>query len=179
VELSTLKTFFEIFESALTGSAIIVGGIWTYKMFVKKREKYPRAATSHTIIEKNLTSAKKLVHLSIEIENIGSVLLSLVYYNIQVCQVIPVKDELKNKIENNNAPLRKKDNDIRWPHLFKEKKELPEKHYELEPLEKETFHFDLVLDKSIKTIQVYSYFKNKVKPNRNIGWDCTTFHDLK
>lgn len=58
MELSMLKTFFEILESALTGIAIIVGGFWTYKMFVKKREKYPRASINHCIIEKILITGR-------------------------------------------------------------------------------------------------------------------------
>jgi hypothetical protein len=177
--MESLKTFFEILEKALTGAAIIVGGFWTYMLFVKKREKYPRALVSHRIFDKNLTGQKKLLHLFIEIENIGNVLLSVGYYNIQICQVLPLKKELENKIKNNKVPYRNDSPEIPWPVLFKEKREFREKSCELEPKEKDKFNLDIIVDKNIKTVQVYSYFKNESKDKHNIGWDNTTFHDLK
>lgn len=180
MELSMLKTFFEILESALTGIAIIVGGFWTYKMFVKKREKYPRASINHCIIEKNLNNGKKLVHLFIEIKNIGSVLLSLERYDVRISQVIPLDNELAHKISKNDDPVDGEYHEIFWPLLFNRLKKFQgDDICELEPSEIEKFNFDFVIDDGIKTIQVYCYFKNKSKPGKEIGWNCTTFHDLK
>lgn len=178
--LSNLKTLFEIIESALTGIAIIVGGFWTYKMFVKKREKYPRALISHCIFEKKLHDKTKLVHLIIELKNIGTVLLSLVSYDIRISQVLPLDDDLKNIISKNEDPVDKEYHEIFWPVIFKREKNFQGNDVcELEPSETEKFNLDFVLADDIKTIQIYCYFKNKSKPEKEIGWNCTTFHDLK
>ena len=180
MELTNLKTFFEILESALTGIAIIVGGFWTYKMFVKKREKYPRASITHCIFEKNLTDGKKLIHLFIELKNIGAALLSLVRYDLRISQVIPLNNELANIISKNDDPVDEEYHEIFWPILFNRIKNFQGNDVcELEPSETEKFNFDFVVDDDIKTIQIYCYFKNKSKPEKEIGWNCTTFHDLK
>jgi hypothetical protein len=177
MELKELKIFFEILELALTSIAIIIGGIWTYNKFVKKREKFPRASINHRIIERDLDNKKKLVHLFVEIKNIGEVLLSIVCYDIRINKVIPLDNEVGEKILKDEDPVSEDYHKIFWPNLFYRVKNFKENACELEPSEKEEFNFDFIIEKKIHTIQVYSYFKNKHKSNREIGWSRTTFHD--
>jgi hypothetical protein len=41
------KTVAETLEAALTSIAIVVGAGWTYVLFVRKREQFPRASVAH------------------------------------------------------------------------------------------------------------------------------------
>ena len=172
-----LKDYFEIFEMTITSIALIIGGWWTYKKFVKKREKFPRASTTHRIIERDVGNKKKLVHVFIEIKNIGDVLLSIESYDVRINKVVPIDNEIREKILKDEDPL-SENYKISWPNLFYRVKNFKEKAWEIEPSENEVENLDFVIDKKIKTIQVYSYFKNTSKTEREIGWEEITFHDL-
>ena len=40
-------TIITLAKDVLTGAAIILGGIWTYMLFIRTRQKYPRANITH------------------------------------------------------------------------------------------------------------------------------------
>jgi hypothetical protein len=122
--MEKLKIFFEILEMAITSIAIIIGGLWTYRKFVKKRENFPFASITHRIIEIDVDNKKKLVHLSIEIKNIGEVVFSIVAYNVQINKVIPLDNEIREKI------LKDEDSEyISWPTLFYRRKNIKEQDF--------------------------------------------------
>lgn len=177
-ELSNWKTLIEFFESVVTIIGIIVGGLWTYNKFIKKREKFPRASVSHRIFEIDLNEDKKLVHLFVLVENIGDVLLSIASYDVRIIKIIPLDTAIEEKISRNEDPVTGDNHEILWPLIYNREKEYGEGNVELEPKEKEELNFDFIIDKDVKVIQIYSYFKNKMKSDREIGWNCTTFHEI-
>lgn len=65
-----------------------------------------------------------------------------------------------------------------WPALGTRHCDWSSDIYEVEPQEAEEFHFDFLVPKFVETIQLYSYFRNDSKQNREVGWNCTTIHDL-
>lgn len=180
MKLSILKDICEIFESLVTGFAMIIGGIWAYRKFVRQRKDYPRVALQHRIIEKELNDKKKLIHLIVEVKNTGNVRLFIKYYDVRLNQVLPLSMDLKDKISNHEDPADEDWYEIFWPNIYMRKKTYDDEEcFEMEPSEMEEFHFDFVIDKEITTIQIYSYFKNVRKAHeREVGWQCTTFHDL-
>lgn len=64
-----------------------------------------------------------------------------------------------------------------WPLLSEV--ELSGEKDEIEPGESEEFHFDFVIDPEIETVIVYSYVKNQIKRDREIGWNKTSVYDIK
>jgi hypothetical protein len=102
-------------------------------------------------------------------------LISIESYKVRIDKVIPLDNEIREKILKDEDPV-SEDYKISWPNLYYRVKNF--KPWELEPSENEEVNFDFVIDKKIKTILVYSYLKNTSKPEREIGWSRTTFHDL-
>ena len=179
MDLPEFKILFDMLESFFTIVGIILAGFWTYVKFIKKREKYPRASINHRIVEKELPNNKKLIHLFVEIENISDVLLRLVSYDVRISQVLPLSNELSNKLSGEENLFCEDDTELPWSILLPRTKKFKKGSHEVEPLEKQDFNFDVIVEKDIKTIHVYSYFKNESKTKREIGWNRTTFHDLK
>ncbi len=161
-------------ESIVTIIAIILGGIWAYLLFVKNREKYPKALINHEV-QKVKFENEVLVRLTIQIENIGKVILPVISGDVWLQQMQPVNDSIKQAIadfqnQNNKA-------DIGWPIIAKRKfRYEKENDYELEPGEIDKFEFDFLIDKSVKTIQFYTHIENVEKSNK--GWNYTSIHNL-
>lgn len=68
-----------IAQGITTITAVVVGCFWSYKVFIQKRQRYPRAKVEHHIICRSNSSESKRAILSLDvlISNSGDVLLSL------------------------------------------------------------------------------------------------------
>lgn len=177
--IETTKKYIEIVQSVITIVAFIIGGIWTYLLFIKKRLRFPRANVEHEISHFKLNSDFFLLHVKVKITNIGNVLLSLEKMEVRVQQVSPIHDDLSSSITINNKAKDRKTAEIMWPMLDERNSLFESKLYEIEPGERDEFSFDFILQKKLKVIEVYSYFKNIKKKNRDLGWSCTSIHELE
>jgi len=177
MSLDDFKTIADIIQATLTSFAIIIGGVWTYDKFIRMREKYPRAKCTHKIIEKPLRN-ELLIHVCVEITNIGEVLLSLVSYDVRIYQINPLSTELERQITEKKFSITEGEREIDWPLIGSRKGELGKSEYEIEPKETQVLHFDFPMDYNVRGIQIYSYMKNATKKGREIGWDCISFYDL-
>ena len=92
--LSTLKDIATIVQSVITVAAVILGGIWTYWLFVREREKYPSAKIEHRICHRPIANGKILLSIDATVINSGDVLLALVSGNMTISQMLPPQDEL-------------------------------------------------------------------------------------
>src|SRR6266851_4929717 len=159
ISLSTVRDIATIVQSIFTVAAVIIGGVWTYWLFVKKRQKYPSAKIEHQISHRPIAS--------------GNVLLSLEKGKIRVSQVLPPQDELLDIL------TRKKGTQVtNWHLLSPLVNPIGQETLEIEPSESQQFLVHYVIDADIQTILVYTYFRNVEKPKRNIGWTLTTIYDL-
>ena len=91
LNLSDLKNIADSVQSLATVFALIVDGVWSYLLFVRKRQKYPRAKIDHQVLLRTIDERTTLVSIDIIISNIGDVLLSLVSVDINVRQVLPAE----------------------------------------------------------------------------------------
>ncbi len=179
--LSKIKSITEITASVLTLLAVIVGGIWSYLLFVRTRQKYPSANISQSITYRNISSGKLWVRVSVTLQNTSKVLLSLVYGETWIQQVLPLDEDIHKIILKGDDPVKEKELEIEWP-LLKDKKIYWGKgDREIEPSESDQIHFDFILDSDVKTIVVYSYFRNAKKMRRKaeLGWLITSVYDLQ
>jgi hypothetical protein len=171
------KTLAETLQAVVTIVAIVLGGIWTYILFVKKREKYPRARTVHRIVTLGSVNGRWVIRILVRIENIGSVLLCLDEGEVVVQNLFPLPPEWGDKLKD-GLQLERKEFEYDWPSLDKFLLEWGDKGYIIEPQESDEFHFDLHVDSSVQRVQVYSYVKNLTQKKREVGWNCTTIHSL-
>ena len=177
--VSSVREFFEVVESIVTSGALIAAGIWSYLLFVKRRQRFPRAKISHEVICRPAFGDKWLIHVVVTIDNIGEVLLELEEGFVRVYQMLPVPKSLADVVEAGDDPVSKGEAEIDWTDLGTREFYWQEAEQEIEPGENDWIHSDFAIVSEIETVQVYSYFKNKSKKGREIGWNYTTILDLQ
>lgn len=174
---SNVKDWVEIFGGAITALAIIVGGWWSYNKFIKHRLNYPRGQITHTITHTRLINEKIFLHVTVNINNTGDVLLSLESAETWIQQVLPLTKIIKEKIIRGIDPVPNNKLEIEWP-LLGSRNKMPESGLEIEPGENDWISYDFVIDKKMKVVRVYSFLQNKRKRGRNIGWTKESYYHL-
>jgi hypothetical protein len=149
--------------------AVVVGGWWTYSLFIKGRGDFPRASITHRIAHRRLTGNQTLVRVTVGFENSGTVLLTVGEGVVRLSQVDP--------LPNDGVAPRQSSRTVEWPEI--ESRGLEANVVEVEPGESDEVDFDFVLDAEIDMVEVYSYFRNPSKADRDIGWTLTTLYELK
>lgn len=176
--LSAVEPLFTILKNFAAAIAIVVGGAWTYMLFVKKRQKYPRANVIHNITHKPLSDKKVLLHIKVLVTNIGDVLLSLILLETRISLILPLPTSLEEDIDKGTVPIVDERAEIDWPEIDAKGLKWDKNMCEIEPGEKDEYVFDFIIDSSIKTISIYSYVENVKKKERDIGWPVTTIYEL-
>lgn len=173
--MSELKEFADLILSIASIAAIIVGGWWTYMLFVRKRQIFPRANTNHQVTHKPITDEKLLLHLSITISNVGDVLIELIEGDVRIYQVIPPPSDVLDFINSGGKPVPSGDTEADWDVVDEKEHKCK---IDIEPGESHIIPYDFFINSDVKTIKVYSYFMNVRRHDRLIGWRLITIHDL-
>jgi len=168
-----------VVKDILTIIAIIVGAIWTYLLFIKKRQKYPRANISHNVKHVPLVDDQILLYVNVTLTNIGEVLLSLASADVRVNRVLPLSDELSETIGRGEDPVKEGEIEVEWPMIHDRPRKWKEGEFEIEPGESDHLHFEFLLESDIEVVVLYTYFINVKKRERDIGWNLTTVYDLR
>jgi hypothetical protein len=169
----TLKDWVDLIQGITTIFAIFIG-VW---LFYKKRQPFPKAKITHTVVSKIISQNKGLVRVTLNIANQGEVLLSTNEAWVGIQQISPCPKEIEAEMvkDINSIQRLKKSHEIAWTSLGH--KEI-QTAYKIEPSEDEEIYFDFVVESNIKTIIVYSYTRNRKIRDRDIGWNKTTIHDV-
>lgn len=182
------KEQFASLESAFKMCALVVGGFWTYLLFVRKRQTYPRAKLNHRIFATPISDSKTLLRVTAEIRNEGDVLMQLSSGFTSIQRIKPWPDGLSSHA----APATTEENVIKtefdWPTLEKVSVKFGAGTQEIEPKESDELHWDIVIDSSAEIVLVYTYIRNTEKKFRikhwsqrvkEIGWSVSSIYDLK
>ncbi len=94
--LTWWKDLAQLVQAGVVSSGILVGGIWTYLLFVHKRLAYPRANLELSISQLPIVRDKsRLVHIAaVSIKNTGDVLLKSAYAELRLRQVVLIPERL-------------------------------------------------------------------------------------
>jgi hypothetical protein len=176
-QAESIKTFAETGQAAATIVALIVGGAWTYILFIRKRQRFPRATLDHVVTVTELSPEFLLVHLDVRIQNVGEVLLELRYSDIQLRRIIPLDAEVAETLREGKDPVQDGNSEVDWPGIGRRECNWEKNPREIEPGEYDRVHYDFVIGSSVAVLSAYSYFRNVAKKNREIGWNCTTLHN--
>lgn len=176
--LKNNASFFDIAKNVFTIIAFIVGGIWSYMLFVKKRPKYPCANITHCITHRPITEKKILLNVDVGISNVGAVLLSLVPVETRLLQVVPPPSDVLDDVKRGINPVKNGEKEIQWPIIDTQIANFEKGRFEIEPCEQDHLYYDFIVGNEVESIEVYTYFKNETKGNREIGWGLTTVYDL-
>jgi hypothetical protein len=193
-QLLTYKDYIAIVESIATIAAIIVGGIWSYKIFIQKRQKYPRANIQHHISHRHIGNGKILLSIDVTITNDGEVLLPLPQGTTYLRALVPPPPALITTGTSANGPAQAQQHG--WPLIAYQPEESGNTSslgrmrriidtllgrvrfaIELEPHEHEQLYYNFIIDDTVQTIQVETFFSNPSRAHR-VGWRTTTLYDL-
>jgi hypothetical protein len=161
-----------VIESVSTIIALIIGGVWVYFIFVKNRQHLPHAQVSISTQHRIFAKSKRLIHVSVEIENTGETVLSIGSINVKVQHVAPLSSEVLRDLKRST-----KSKEFCWP-LADDSviREYQSGESELEPGEADSYHCDFVIDSSIEVIRLYCYVENIAKNTKSgIGWKAIEF----
>jgi hypothetical protein len=182
----TVKDTVETVQAIITTAAIIIGGIWTYNLFVKERQQFPHANIEQKISHVALSKQTNLLRVGIEIANTGSSRLLLGKSIIRVQQILPIPPCPKQgpcASQQVNAAIKESERQadrFSWP-LIAEREKGFEQPLDIEPGEKAPIEFEFVVPSDVKVIRVYSYFRNDQKSNgdNEIGWSMSSHYDFR
>jgi hypothetical protein len=178
IDIEFINKITQIVQSIATTSALIVGGIWTYSLFIRKRQALPRADINHKVTAVELIQGKIfLVHVAIKIINQGDVLIRLTEGEVRLQKVSPLAPELQKIIKDDSLARTQELLELDLPLI--DRKEIKDE-IRIEPHESDEIYFDFVIKSDVKTVKIYSHFTNKRMYSKStpIGWRLTTFYDL-
>jgi hypothetical protein len=178
VTLSELKDIVDIIESITTIIAVIIGSIWGYYVFVRKRQRYPSAVIKYDIVKSKLTEDNTLLTVMIEIENIGETLVSLRTGEVRIQQVMPPNASLLRAIRQAADPIHAGETEFAWPILQSRTTQWKTGELEIEPGESHQISYDFVLSTEVQKAKIYCWFQNQIKRNHEIGWSKISIYDL-
>lgn len=175
--LATNKDAFEAIESVFTVAGLILAGVWTWMLFVRRRERYPRATITHQVDWWDVDDHHRLVRVRLSVANLSDVLLCLSKGLTWVQQMKPWPRELLTHNDGKPFEPTEKTSQYPWP-LLTEHKFAFEGQMEVEPKETDEVIIDFIITKACTQALVYSHVENASKPGRNLGWLASTVIDF-
>ena len=170
------KEIAEAAQATVTALGLLVAGWWTYTLFVKKREPYPKANVEHRIAHWRLQD-RIVLHLTVRITNVSSVVLTIPSILARVQQLLPMTEQTVSDLSATGIPAG--ESEIPWPLLAERSCDWYTEKREVEPGETEECHFDFLLAAEVLAVSVYSYVKNHSKSHREMGWNTTTVYSCR
>lgn len=182
--LETVETVSDVASNVVTIAAVLIGGVWTYRAFIKERVRWPKANLELVISHRELTPDRMLLSIKTKIHNAGRGLMKLSELRVDVRQVLPLTEELESELRDGSLIAADRGR-ARWrtrpedQHicLWGPGQPLPSRP-EIEPGENDEFGSDFVVPSTLETVYVYVYVKNVARKGRELGWTVTTYYDL-
>lgn len=174
--LQTVKAYSDALQPPITVLAIVIGGIWTYRLFVQHRQKFPRANISQRVTSWSLSPKDRLLHVAVSVENVGQTLIELAWGFVRVQQVLPLDEAVGSHLACGDDPVQEGECEVLWPQLCERRCDWANAPREVEPGESDEYHFDFVIPESTQVVEVYTHFQNVTKRNRALGWNSTALY---
>lgn len=175
----------ETAQAIVTIAAVVIGGLWTYNLFIKERKHYPHANIEQKISHIALSKRTHLLRVAIEITNTGTSRLVIGKSIIRVQKILPLPpcpkhgpcaaDEVKGALK---ETVRKGDR-FSWP-LIAERERRFGPPLDIEPGEKDFLDVEFAVPSEVKVVRIYSYFRNDQRSNgsNEIGWSLSSHYDF-
>jgi hypothetical protein len=122
----------------------------------KQRQGHCRANLDHVISHLTIDDAYRLLGLTVNIQNIGSVRIEPPSCSVEIKQVIPASGEMLDKIRKGEHPALNGQAEIDWPRVASKKRLLQNVHKVLDPGEVDHIHFDFILSKDVTAVWIVS-----------------------
>jgi hypothetical protein len=166
-------------KDVVEAAALVLAGFWAYMLFVRGRQRFPRASLTHRITHRNLPDGQVLLHVNVLVANPGLIVLRIKEAEARVQQLLPLPDDVREAIELGKDPVPKGEREVPWALLSERTCEWKKRQFEIEPGEADESTWDFVLPSDVHTVEVYNYFRNAKKRRKDIGWGLTTLYDVR
>ena len=184
MNLKHLKDLVDTLYPATTIVGIFVGALWTYLLFIAKRQVYPRLKIQHNVSWRNTGDKTFLLSVDVVMTNIGDVLVPLSSGWTEVIQLLPLEDTTYQKNFRVNTPS----HDMFG--LTQLAVQSEERERQIEPTEVDQVHYEFLIPIGTCKIRVYTHYTNRkafwlqtktlLRIRRpKIGWECFSVHDLQ
>ncbi len=184
-DVMAFKDTVQTVQAMVTICAIVIGGIWSYNLFIKERKHYPHANIEQKNSHVALSDRTNLLRVGIELTNTGSSRLLLGESIIRVQQILPLPpcpkqgpcaaDEVKGAL----SKVERSTDRFSWP-LIAERTGNFEGAFDIEPGEKDFVEFEFAVPSEVKVVRIYSYFQNdkKAEDGHEVGWSVSSYYDF-
>lgn len=150
-------------ESLFTAVGIVVAGWWTYSLFVRQRQRYPRATLDITIHERPAGPDLQLAHVCCRVVNIGNTLVEVDLIELRLQRVAPLSPrQYRHVLSRHNPRDPTAPAQLDWP-LVGHRVRGFTPAIELEPGEAEDLWFDIAMPGDIRSLLVSAHVVNCVK----------------
>lgn len=183
----SLKDWASTIQSVTVVASLIVGGIWSYSLFIKERKHYPHANMQMAASHVELPAGDRVLRVHVDITNSGSSRLLLRRSTVRLQQVLPLapcaeppapcaQQELARALDN---PDRVGDR-FSWVLLAERARDFDPMH-EIEPLEKDELDAEFAVPAAVEVVRIYSYLRNEQKTTSasELGWATSTYYDFR
>lgn len=175
----------KIVESGAKTIALLVGGWWTYNLFVRKRAAFPKVELSHEFFLIDQPD-DRVLHVVVRLKNTGEVLVPITQGFCRTQLVKPVDDVEGNHHESQSVrgKLRmlrvSQGAEIDWPMLEERSITLSEGECGVEPNEVQEFPFDFPFSPATEVVKIYSFIQNDLcrASGKTYGWSKSSLVDL-
>jgi hypothetical protein len=185
---SSFKEKLEIVQAIVTIAAVLVGGWWTYTLFIKQREEYPHANIELKLSHVALSEQANLLRVGIELNNSGKSLMKIGKYIIRVQQILPLlpcpKDDAcaaaANEVDAAAKQVERQDDRFPWQ-LIAERETSLAPAFDIEPGEKQSVDYEFDTPAEAKVVRVYAYFRNDERSTKDseVGWETSSYYDFR
>jgi hypothetical protein len=84
-----MQPYVDLAQALISTAAIVVGGIWTYILFIKNRTKFPKLKLSHSLYSRQIDPRQRLIRVTLLMENQSSILVKLNEVTVRLLQLDP------------------------------------------------------------------------------------------
>ena len=162
----------------VTIGAVIVGGFWTYNVFVKERHEYAYPDFEVVKISHVSLGQENLLNVRLEITNGGNSRLEVNQLIVRLQQILPlppcpnVGPCAVNEVEAALKNTERQSDRFDWPLIAERHEQF--QSLELAPGEKSRFDLEFAAPSEITAVRVYAYIQQDV----NRGFAASSYYDF-
>ena len=148
-------------QAAATITALVLGGIWTYLLFVEQRQLFAHLKTEHHVTHVSLPDNRILLMVDVVQTNVGSVRVTLTSGDVKISTLDPLDLDVT-------------DVSSAW-NFQAENPNIPGGDLLIEPGESDQIHYEFILSDDAP-LRIYTYYKNPTTQG-NTGWVTYSLYD--
>lgn len=167
----------EMLQSYASVGAVLFGGYWAWRGFVRERIKFPRFDCVLKCTPVPIESGYML-RAEVALTNTGKVLAKPKTAELRLRQVVPLPESVLSAVGDGYDPVDEGESQIELPCLAQRTWDGEKLGLEIEPGECCSLYADFFVPRSVRVVELYFHLANPTKAKRGIGWSVTSIKYL-